>query len=129
MFELYLSAFSFLGIIGYIIGYEFLKSPIKAKIRISGLVSWSKFGVNLSNNMSKEEITFPINPLDKAINSEEIQRRTVAGVLESYNSNYDVLAEMVQNSVDAIEDAFLSDLSSPYLIEIHINLQKNEISF
>jgi hypothetical protein len=78
--------------------------------------------------MSNKEITFPINPLEKAINNEEIQRRTVAGVLESYNSNYDVLAEMVQNSVDAVEDAFLSDLPTPYIIEVHINLQKNTIS-
>ena len=78
--------------------------------------------------MSKEEIIFPVNPLNKVINNEEIQRRTVAGVLESYNSNYDVLAEMVQNSVDAVEDAFLSDLPAPYIIEVHINLQKNSIS-
>ena len=78
--------------------------------------------------MTKEEIPFPINPLNKVINNEEIQRRTVAGVLESYNSNYDVLAEMVQNSVDAVEDAFLSDLLAPYIIEVHINLQKNTIS-
>lgn len=78
--------------------------------------------------MTDKTITFPVNPLDKVINNEEIQRRTVAGVLESYNSNYDVLAEMVQNSVDAVEDAYLLNLSAPYLIEININLQKNTIS-
>lgn len=72
--------------------------------------------------------TFPINPLNRTIANQEIQRRTVAGILESYNSNYDVLAELIQNSEDAIEDAFLLGLPEPYLIQIHVNLQDNWIS-
>jgi hypothetical protein len=78
--------------------------------------------------MTNSHITFPVNPLERAIPSQEIQRRTVAGVLESYNSNYDVLAELIQNSVDAVEDAFLAGLPEPFEIRVHINLQDNWIS-
>ena len=75
-----------------------------------------------------DQISFPVNPLEKFFYNQEIQRRTVKGILESYNSNYDVLAELVQNSVDAIEDAFLLGLTEPFLLQIHINLQNNWIS-
>ncbi|MFL6209422.1 MAG: ATP-binding protein [Pyrinomonadaceae bacterium] len=80
------------------------------------------------SSVTIDQITFPVNPLDKAILNQEIQRRTVKGILESYNSNYDVLAELVQNSVDAIEDAYLCNLPEPYLIQVRVNLQDNWIS-
>ncbi|MDT5123719.1 MAG: hypothetical protein QOC96_3201 [Acidobacteriota bacterium] len=82
----------------------------------------------MSSAIDNEEISFPVNPLEKASLNREIQRRTVKGILESYNNNYDVLAELIQNSVDALEDAFLLDLPEPFLLEVHINLQDNWIS-
>jgi hypothetical protein len=57
----------------------------------------------------------------------EYRRRTVEGILESYHSNYDVLAEAVQNAVDAVEDAKLGELKPPYLIEVTVNLADNWI--
>jgi hypothetical protein len=78
--------------------------------------------------IGEKEIEFPINPLDSVIINEAIQRSTVRGILESYNSNYDVLGELVQNSMDAIEDAYLAELPTPYLLRVHINLKENWIS-
>ena len=77
---------------------------------------------------TNSKIDFPVNPLEQIVTGEDIQRRAVMGVLESYNSNYDMLAELVQNSVDAIEDAYLLELPKPYTLEVHINLQDNWIS-
>jgi len=74
------------------------------------------------------QITFPVNPLERVFSRQEIQRRTVAGILESYNGNYDVLTELIQNAVDAIEDAFLSELPEPFVVKVHINLQDNWLS-
>jgi hypothetical protein len=70
----------------------------------------------------------PANPLEHIKSEDAMQRRIVTGILESYNSNYDVLAEMVQNSMDALEDAFLLDLDPPFKIQVHINLRENTIS-
>ncbi len=73
-------------------------------------------------------IKFPINPLDAEKDFDiEARRLRVAGVLESYHSNYDVFSEVIQNAVDALEDAKLEDLPKPYLINITINLDKNWI--
>lgn len=74
-------------------------------------------------------VTFPLDPLQSVPGTVDIEyrRRTVEGILESYHSNYDVLAEGVQNAVDAVEDAKLAGLSAPYLVEITINLASNSI--
>jgi DNA topoisomerase VI subunit B len=76
------------------------------------------------------EMTLPCNPLDYVKESfdQEARRRSVEGILESYHSNYDVLAEAIQNAVDAVEDASLAGLAAPYLIEVTINLAGNWIS-
>ena len=57
----------------------------------------------------------------------ELRRRAVEGILDSYHSNYDILSEVIQNAVDAVEDAKLEDLAGPYLIEVIINLTENWI--
>jgi hypothetical protein len=76
---------------------------------------------------STQSIQFPVDPLQfvGGGTDAEYRRRTVEGILESYHSNYDVLAEAVQNAVDAVEDAKLGDLKSPYLIEVTVNLDDN----
>jgi hypothetical protein len=55
-------------------------------------------------------LSFPVDPLSYIGNKDETEyrRRTIRGVLESYHGNYDVLAESVQNAVDAVEDAYLA---------------------
>lgn len=68
---------------------------------------------------------FPADPLERLSDTVEYRRRMISGILESYNSNYDVFAEAVQNATDAVEDAKLCDLSSPYRIEVIVNLQEN----
>src|SRR5271157_3465232 len=75
-------------------------------------------------------VTFPLDPLTSVPGSadKEYRRRTVQGVLESYHSNYDMLAEAVQNAVDAVEDAKLAGLGGPYLIEVFVNLTDNSIA-
>jgi hypothetical protein len=76
-----------------------------------------------------QQVTFPLDPLQRVSGGmdTEYRRRTVEGVLESYHSNYDVLAEAVQNAVDAVEDAKLTDLKPPFLIEVTVNLSENWI--
>src|ERR1700684_3039908 len=61
---------------------------------------------------------WPVDPLDRVTGSSdaEFRRRTIEGILQSYHSNYDVLAEGVQNAVDAVEDAKLTGLKAPYSI-------------
>lgn len=75
-------------------------------------------------------ITFPLDPLSFIGNKDETEyrRRTIRGILESYHGNYDVLAESVQNAVDALEDAHLAGYGEPFLVEITINLTNNWIS-
>ena len=72
--------------------------------------------------------TLPYDPIDSAMKSPEHAKRAIQGILESYNSNYDALAEAVQNSMDALEDACLGKLPGPYLLEITIDLKANAIS-
>ena len=55
----------------------------------------------------------------------EHARRTIQGILESYNSSYDSVAEAIQNSMDALEDAALAKLPGPYLLEITVDLMAN----
>ena len=76
---------------------------------------------------------FPVDPLvlvqgdlDEDIAAEH-RRRMIAGVLESYNSNYDVLAELVQNSMDALEDAAILELGEPYLLRVTVSLKDNYV--
>ncbi len=78
---------------------------------------------------SSSTAAFPVNPLDSTTLSDDaLRRRHIEGILESYNGNYDALAEMVQNSVDALEDAALHGLPGPFLIEVTVNLKDNWIS-
>ena len=74
------------------------------------------------------DAVFPVNPLERLVADDSYHRRVVQGVLESYNSNYDVLAELVQNAVDAVEDAHFASCDVPYLVNVHVNLQDNYIS-
>ena len=73
--------------------------------------------------------TFPIDPLETASAGldDDLRRRHIQGILESYNGNYDTLTEIIQNSVDALEDASLSGLPGPFRIEVTINLKENWI--
>jgi hypothetical protein len=75
-------------------------------------------------------ITFPIDPLARISGTADTayRRRTVEDVLDSYHGNYDALAEAVQNAVDAVEDAKLSGMDGPFLIEVTINLSDNSLS-
>jgi len=76
-----------------------------------------------------QNLKFPIDPLQRSPGGldAEYRRRTVEGILESYHSNYDVLSELAQNAVDAVEDAKLIGLAAPYLVEVSINLADNWI--
>jgi hypothetical protein len=78
---------------------------------------------------AQHPVAFPIDPLDQVTpgSDTEYRRRTVEGILESYHSSYDVLSEAVQNAVDAVEDAKLTGLKPPYLIEVTVNLAENWI--
>src|SRR5437588_8604373 len=67
----------------------------------------------------------PIAPLDHLATRTEYRQNLITGILESYNSNYDVFAESIQNAIDALEDARLSNLSSPYILEVTIHLGEN----
>jgi len=75
-------------------------------------------------------VTFPLDPLDFIAHKDamENRRRAIQGILESYHGNYDVLAEAVQNAVDAVEDAHLAGYGEPFLVEVTINLTNNWVS-
>ena len=73
-------------------------------------------------------LTYPHNPLDTIVQGYDYRQSLVSGVLESYNSNYDFLAEAVQNAVDAIEDAKLYRYSGPFRLAVTINLKDNNVS-
>jgi hypothetical protein len=75
-------------------------------------------------------VTFPLDPLSFIGNRDEMEyrRRTIRGILESYHGNYDVLAESMQNAVDAVEDAHLAGYGEPLLVEVTVNLTNNWIS-
>ena len=76
-----------------------------------------------------KKVNFPLDPLKSSPGGvdQEFRRRAVEGILESYHSNYDVASEAVQNAVDAVEDAKLTQLKAPYLIEVTVNLSENWI--
>ncbi len=73
--------------------------------------------------------SWPVDPLEQTsgISDLEFRRRTIQGILESYHGNYDVLAEAAQNAIDAVEDAKLMGLASPFAIEVTVNLADNWI--
>ena len=52
----------------------------------------------------------------------------IKDILDSYHSNYDLFAEILQNSVDAVEERMITsgDEFRP-AIAIHVDLQTNEI--
>jgi hypothetical protein len=85
-------------------------------------------GIDQGNKDDAKEVKLPYNPIDSAMKTPEHARRTIQGILESYNSNYDAIAEAVQNSVDALEDAALAKLPGPYLLEVTIDLLANTMS-
>ena len=74
------------------------------------------------------ELVYPLDPLASVVETDDYRRSLVSGVLESYNGNYDFLAEAVQNAVDALEDAKLSGLSGPFRLVVTINLIDNSVS-
>ena len=73
-------------------------------------------------------IAYPHNPLESVVDSAHYRRSLVFGILESYNSNYDFLAEALQNAVDAVEDASLQGLAGPFDITVTVNLKDNCVS-
>ncbi|MCY3918926.1 MAG: ATP-binding protein [Chloroflexi bacterium] len=73
-------------------------------------------------------VTYPLDPLESVTATDEYRRSLVSGVLESYNSNYDFLAEAVQNAIDALEDAKLCGLSGPFRLAVTIDLEENHVS-
>lgn len=77
---------------------------------------------------TEKALVLPYDPIESAMRSPEHARRAIQGILESYNSNYDALAEAVQNSMDALEEACIEGLPGPYLLEITIDLKANSIS-
>lgn len=70
----------------------------------------------------------PFDPIDAAMRTPEHARRSIVGILDSYNGSYDAIAEAVQNSMDALEDAFFQDMPGPYLLEVTVDLANNAIS-
>ena len=85
-------------------------------------------GAVMATRESEGKVTYPRDPLDIVVDGNEYRRRLVSGVLESYNSNYDFLAEAVQNAVDAIEDAKIREYRRPFHLSVTINLQENYVS-
>ena len=73
-------------------------------------------------------VKLPADPLINIGRDYSIHQRTIRGILASYHSNFDVLAELIQNSVDAIEDSQAQELSLPHKIEVVIDLRDNFIS-
>ena len=73
-------------------------------------------------------LVYPLDPLASVVETDDYRRSLVSGVLESYNGNYDFLAEAVQNAVDALEDAQLCGLRGPFRLVVTINLADNSVS-
>ncbi len=53
----------------------------------------------LQTIVPETQLDFPIDPLEHAAVNEAMRRSMVAGILESYHGNYDILAELVQNII------------------------------
>lgn len=89
-----------------------------------------RYDGKIMTGQTTSTVNFPLDPLSHIGNQDEKQyrRRTIQGILESYHGNYDVLAEAVQNAVDAVEDAHLSGYSDTFLVEVTVDLTKNWIS-
>lgn len=85
-------------------------------------------GDQMATGTAAEKVTYPHDPLDVVVRGYDFRRSIVRGVLESYNSNYDFLAEAVQNAVDAIEDADLYKCSGPFRIDVTVDLKENSVS-
>jgi transcriptional regulator with XRE-family HTH domain len=75
----------------------------------------------------KKPKKLPYDPIF-AVQGHMHARRNIVGVLESYNSSYDAIAEAVQNSMDALEDAALSGLPGPYQLEVTVDLKANALT-
>ena len=84
--------------------------------------------VPVKDQNPQPEKTLPYNPIDSAMRTPQHARRTIQGILESYNSNYDALAEAIQNSMDACEDAVIQKLPAPYQLQITVNLKDNAMT-
>ena len=82
----------------------------------------------MTTGESVEKIAYPHDPLNVVVQGYDFRRSIVSGVLESYNSNYDFLAEAVQNAVDAIEDAKLYECSGPFRIDVTVDLKENRVT-
>lgn len=82
----------------------------------------------MADMQANSTITFPLDPLEKLVITPDDRRRTISGILESYNSSYDALIESVQNAVDALEDAAILNLKEPYALQIVVNLKDNWFS-
>ena len=82
----------------------------------------------MATHTSIKTVTYPHDPLVSVVQNDDYKRKLVSGVFESYNSNYDFLAEAVQNAVDAIEDAKLHGRRGPFRLDVTINLQENSVS-
>ena len=82
----------------------------------------------MATSQSQGNVTYPLDPLSSVVDGNEYRRSLVSGVLESYNSNYDFLAEAVQNAVDAMEDAKLLEYSGPFRLHVTVNLRENFVS-
>lgn len=74
------------------------------------------------------DIQLPVDPLKNIGTDYSIHRRTINGILASYNSNYDILSEILQNSVDAVEDALHSEPDTQQSITVTVNLKDNQLS-
>ncbi|MFL5244510.1 MAG: ATP-binding protein [Gemmataceae bacterium] len=113
---------------------QFLKSQRPQHATVNRFME--AFGETLMDQTASPETTMPTtklrelpyNPIRATVNRDEFAKRTIVGILESYNSNYDALAEAVQNSMDALEDASVDGLPGPYLLEITIDLKTNSIT-
>lgn len=96
-------------------------------------VSHSTFDLTPVDPMSapaaeeKKPKELPYDPI-LAVQGHLHARRNIVGVLESYNSSYDAIAEAVQNSMDALEDAALLELPGPYLLEVTVDLKSNSLT-
>lgn len=74
------------------------------------------------------KVNLPADPLKNIGSDYSVHRRTIQGVLASYNNNYDILSEIIQNSVDAVEDQLYTGTTETQTITIIIDLKDNKLS-
>lgn len=70
----------------------------------------------------------PLETMGRPDSPQNMSRRAVEGILDSYNGNYDILAEALQNAVDAIEDQALRDRDGSPKVEVTIDLGENAMT-